>query len=141
MDWYRRLYLGKNIKEKRNKLISMIEKNAGTRRLHSIYLITLASNEKDLFDIINADYLLQSRLHGHVPMIVGMTDDYDEAVEIVSSIILDNYRLNQNFDIYSYLKNRITSDSEIFYHYPMEQLKPRFHFFKRLDRTIDRGKE
>ncbi len=134
MEWYRKLYLSENLKEKRNKLISMIEKNAGTRRLHGIYVITLAGNDKDLFDIFSADFLLQPVLHGHCPMIVGLSDDYDDAVEMVSAIVLDMYQKNHNFDVYSYLKSNIQDQGDISYRYPMEQLKPRFHFFKRLDK-------
>lgn len=139
MEWYRRLYLSDNLKEKRSKLISMIEKNAGTTRLHGIYLITMAANGTDLFDIIRADFLLQPVLHGHCPMIVGMADDYDEAVDMAKDIILATYERYHNFDVYTYLKENITDGEEISYQYPMEKLKPRFHFFKRLDKT-EKGK-
>lgn len=133
MEWYRRLYLGEGVKEKRDQLITRIEKNAGTRRIRNkdgIFLITLASNGRDLFDIIKADYLLQPAMHEHCPMIIGITDKYDEAATICSSIIVDMYKKNHNFDLPAYLKQNIRDGGDIAFHYPKERLKPRFRFLR-----------
>lgn len=125
MKWYRELYLGKSLDEKKEKLIKRIECNAGTP---GIYVITLAANEKDLFDIFSADILLQPVMHGHCPMIVGLTSSREEAIEIVQEIVLSAWSQNSSFDMKRYLAQQ-AKESPMFLESPMEKLKPRKRLF------------
>lgn len=122
MIWYRKLYLGSGLLEKKEKLIRKIECNAGTVGL---YVITLAANERDLLDIFSTDILLQPVMHGHCPMIVGLAKGYDAAVKLATDIVMEVYEHTGGFDVRSYLASRMDEGEEPAYHYPMEQLKPR----------------
>ena len=56
LKWYKKLYIGDNAKKKADVYMRKIDQG---RFLFDIYLITLASNEKNLLDIISANQLLQ----------------------------------------------------------------------------------
>ena len=56
MKWYDDLYVGESIVHKTNKIKWKIRHNAGQI---NIYVITLASGEKNLLDIIPSHELLQ----------------------------------------------------------------------------------
>lgn len=122
MKWYRALFIGDGIKLERKKLIRKIETNAG---LKDTYMITLASNERDLLDIFSTKMLMQPVLHGLCPVIIGIAKGYDEAVELACEIVMSAYQKNQNFDVRSYLRERTDADGEWYVEYPMERLKKR----------------
>lgn len=125
MKWYRKLYLGEGIKKSEEQLIKKIETNAG---LPNTYLITLAANGKDLFDIFSTNLLFQPVLHGHCPLIVGIAKGWEEAAELAAGIALEAYRQNGDFDIQKYLQGRMEDGEEMVYEYPMEKLKKRKWF-------------
>lgn len=129
MKWYQKLYIGKKIKKDREQVIKNVETGVG---MPDVFLITLAANERDLFDIFLADFLFQPVLHGHCPMIVGVARGWHEAVDIATGIALDAYRKNGDFDVRKFLQSRIPDGEEMFYEYPMEKLKKRklFQFRK-----------
>lgn len=129
MKWYQKLYIGKKIKKDREQIIKNVETGVG---MPDVFLITLAANERDLFDIFLADFLFQPVLHGHCPMIVGVARGWHEAVDIATGIALEAYRENGDFNVRRFLQNRIPDGEEMFYEYPMEKLKKRklFQFRK-----------
>lgn len=125
MKWYQKLYIGKNVKKNRELLIKNVETGVG---MPEVYLVTLAANERDLFDIFRADILFQPVLHGHCPLIVGAAKGWHEAVDIATGIALDAYRKNGDFDVRKFLESRIPDGEEMIYEYPMEKLKKRKMF-------------
>lgn len=125
MEWYRHLYLNENLAPKRKKLIRKLETNAG---LPGIYVITIASNNRDLFDIFSANLLLQPVLHGHCPMIVGLAESEEEAIELVKEIVVDSFEKYGTCDVMKYLKDRVEDGDSMSIWYPMEKLKPRLRW-------------
>lgn len=125
MNWYRKLYLSENVKKSKEELMDKLEKNAG---LPGMYVITLASNGRDLFDIFSADQFLQPVLHGLCPPIIGMASGYGEAVELAKEIVLAAYRAKGNFDMRTYLQEQMEEGEEWLYQYPMQKLKKRKRF-------------
>lgn len=123
MKWYRDFYLGKGIRDK-EKLMKRIETNAGCP---GVYLVTLAANSRDLFDVFSADLLMQNVLHGHCPMIVGAAKGKENAIEIATTIALDAHRQNGDFNVCRYLQEQ-AGEQEMAYEYPMERLKKRRRF-------------
>ena len=128
IDWYSRLYMDDGLEEKKEKLIHKIEHAAGTP---GVYLITLASNEKNLLDIFSADQLLWPVMHRLCPVIIGMTRSYDSAVELASSIILESYEKTGTFRIDTFLRQRLDENEPYVVHYPLKKRKRRwgFHFW------------
>ena len=101
MEWYSRLYIGEGAKPKAKKIIRKLKRNAGQM---DIYLITLASNGKDILEIINAAYLKQSVVRRNLPMIVGIAKGYGEAVELVQQLVTETYEKTGDCQVLAYLK-------------------------------------
>lgn len=109
LKWYKKLYIGDNAKKKASSVIRKIEKG---KLVFDIYLVTLASNEENLMEIIQANQLLQKAVRRRCPMIVGLADGYGEALELVQKIIEETYHSQKDTDVRRYLKNRLTEENE-----------------------------
>ena len=68
----------------------------------SIYFISLASNEENLFDIFHAAYLKQAAFYRQDPFVVGIASDYDEALEMTRQMVEDIYRETGDFRVREY---------------------------------------
>lgn len=100
MTWHEDLYVGESIVHKTNTIKWKIRHNAGQI---DIYVITLASNEKNLLDIIPAQELMQKGYPSQDLYVVGLAKGYDEAVEVAASIIIEVYRNTGAFGVRQYL--------------------------------------
>ncbi|MGN0252179.1 MAG: hypothetical protein ACI4EH_12580 [Oliverpabstia sp.] len=107
LKWYKKLYIGDNAKKKAKATIKKL--NQG-RLVLSVYVITLASNEKNLLDFFPASHLKQKVLRSSCPMIVGLADGYEEALQLVQKIIEETYQCQGDTDVRTYLKNRLEED-------------------------------
>ena len=103
MKWYDDLYVGESIIHKTNKIKWKILHNAGQIR---IYVITLASNNKNLLDIIPSQELMQKGYPKKDLYVVGLAKGYDEAVDVAESIIDEVYRQTGAFEVASYLREK-----------------------------------
>ena len=68
----------------------------------SIYFITLASNEENLFDIFHAAHLKQPAFYRQNPFVVGIASGYDEAMELVQQMVEDIYQETGAFQVREY---------------------------------------
>jgi hypothetical protein len=102
MRWYRKLYIGKTARTKRYKIVWKVRRRAG---MLGVYLITLASNEDNLLDIIDSSLLLQPHFKGEDFFIVGIACGYDEALEVTTKIIEELYAKTGGFKIRQYITN------------------------------------
>lgn len=103
MNWYQNLYVSKNVEKKKKKLMSKIEKNAG---LVDVYLITEASNGRDLFDIVSTASLKQGGIYRNIGKIYGMARGYQEAVDLVVQIVEEVYANTGDGNIKEYLNRK-----------------------------------
>ena len=103
MKWYDDLYVGESIVHKTNKIKWKIRHNAGQI---NIYVITLASSEKNLLDIIPSHELLQKGYPKKQLYVSGLPKGYDEAVEVAASVIDEVYRQTGAFEVASYLREK-----------------------------------
>ena len=101
MKWYKDLYVGESIADKVDRIKWKINHNAGTIRIH---VITLASNPKNIVDIIPARELLQKGYPKKDLRIIGIAGDYYEAVELVRRIVQETYDATGDADVRHYLK-------------------------------------
>lgn len=102
LKWYKKLYIGDNAKKKASKIIWKVNHK---KPQFDIYLITLAANPSNLLEIISANQLLQKTPRRLCPMIVGLADGYEEAVELVQQVIEMTYREQGNTDVRRYLES------------------------------------
>lgn len=107
MKWYPYLYIGPQAEKKKNKILWKLRCNAG---LVNVYLITLSSNGKDLFDIISSSYLKQKALRRNLPMIVGIAVGYEEALDLVIRIVEETIKNRGDANVKQYLKDQIKKE-------------------------------
>ena len=103
MRWAVNLYTTEKTKK---QLPRIIHKLKIRKMQQGIWLITLASNEKNLLDLFQAIYYIQPMLQKMNPDIVGIADSQDAAKEMIVKITGDVYQKQGNFDMRSYFKFR-----------------------------------
>lgn len=86
MEYYHNTYKSELIKEPVSKLIWRLEHNAG---MPQIYVISLASNCVDLFDIVHSTLYMQENYKKDATMIIGFAKGYEDAQYLVQFIIED----------------------------------------------------
>lgn len=99
MRWAKELYLSEKTAKKKDKIIRKANRGVG---MVSIYFISLASNEQNLFDIFHAAYLKQPAFYGQNPFIVGIASGYEEALEMIQQMVDDIYRETGGFRVREY---------------------------------------
>lgn len=104
MKWYPELYVGAHAKKKQKKIIRKLKTNAG---MLDVYLVTLAANGEDIFDIISSAWLQQKAVRRNLPMIVGIACGYEEAVELAVGIVEEVYRETGDVRVQSYLIEKV----------------------------------
>ena len=82
MKWYDDLYVGESIVHKTNKIKWKIRHNAGQI---NIYVITLASSEKNLLDIIPSHELLQKGYPKKQLYVIGLAKGDRKSTRLNSS--------------------------------------------------------
>ncbi|MGN0334181.1 MAG: hypothetical protein ACI4DV_00770 [Lachnospiraceae bacterium] len=96
MKWAVNLYTT----EKTKKKLPLIMWRTGKKKLQpNVYFLTIASNEKHLMDIFHSSMYLQSVFQKMNPEIIGIAEDYDRALELMTQIILDVQNKNGDFDV------------------------------------------
>ena len=100
LTWYNRLYIGNNAKKRADRAIRRLNE----KMVRGIYLITLASNEKNQLDILSAYNLIQPVVYRRCPMVIGIAWGYDEAVELVIHITNESLEKTGKADLSKYLE-------------------------------------
>lgn len=100
MRFYERLYFGDKAKKNRFSILQAVreEKNSG------YYVLTPASNEKNLLDMYSASALNQPYYKQQDLLIVGVAADYEDAAMLVGRIIGDIYKKTGTYDVRAFLK-------------------------------------
>ena len=93
MEWHKELYLGKSVRQRQRKVKWKIMHRAWQLR---VYVITFASNEKNLLDIIPSWELMQKHYPKQGLYIIGLA----------GHIINDVYQATGGFDVRGYLRQR-----------------------------------
>lgn len=101
MEWHEDLYAGESVKKKLKKVKWKIMHHAGQLR---VYVITLASGQDNLLDLIPSRELLQKGYPKKNLYVVGLAGNYDEALELAGHIVSDVYRATGGFDVRSYIR-------------------------------------
>lgn len=101
LKWYKNLYIGENAKKDHHKMIWKIKIK---KKQEDVYLITLASNDKNILDIIETSQLEQEIVRRNCPLIVGIALGYADALELVQKIVEETYQTQGNVDIRKYLQ-------------------------------------
>lgn len=103
MKWYPDLYVGKQAEKKKDVILRRLRWNIGQL---DVYLITEASNGKDLFDIVFAGELKQKAVRRNLPRIIGIAKGYGEALELVEQIVMESIDSLGTPDVKRYLREK-----------------------------------
>ena len=101
LTWYDPLYVGPKAGRHVRKIRKRLDQGK-TDLGH--YLITVAANGVDELDIINSGFLTWKAVYDHLPMILGVAADREEALEIAGRIIEDCLRSTGGTDVRSFIK-------------------------------------
>lgn len=103
LKWYKDLYVGETVRGKEKKVMRRLEKG---KPVPGIWLVTIASNEKNQLDLLPADFLLQRALRRQCPMIVGIGFTRAETLEILQRIVQEAYQETEDANIRAWLLER-----------------------------------
>ncbi|MDD3794842.1 MAG: hypothetical protein PHE06_02500 [Lachnospiraceae bacterium] len=82
----------------------MIRRVEQKKMLTNIYLITLAANPENQLDIMPAGSLHFPYLERSCPLIIGIAAGYEEALELVGTIVTEVYQQTGDVRIRDYLE-------------------------------------
>lgn len=103
MKWHKELYLGESIRPKARKVRWKVIHGAG--QLH-VYVLALASNQRNLLDIIPSRELLQKHYPKKRLYIVGLAGNYEEALELAGHIVSEVYKKTGGFNVRDYFRQQ-----------------------------------
>lgn len=99
ISWTSKLYIGKGIKKKKDRVIASINNREATC---GVYCITFASHPDNLFDILNANELLFPHYTNTQTRIAGLAWGKEEAIGLVQDMLMEVYRETGKFDVRTY---------------------------------------
>lgn len=94
MKWYNELYVGQNALKTKHKIIKKAIRN---KPQIGVYLITLPINENNSLEIYPSYILLQKYYKKKNLFVVGISIGKEEALNLVTTIILDCYNKTGQF--------------------------------------------
>lgn len=93
--WYRNLYMDDVVAKNPQRCKKRVEKRRPWKK--SYVALTLAANEKNLFEIMETRQLFFRRYNYLDLYVVGLASDYKKAVEILQDILEQGYYLDPLF--------------------------------------------
>ena len=101
LTWYDPLYVGPKAAGDVRKMRKKLDRR---KRDSGHYLITFASNGVDELDIIHSGFLSSESVYDHLPMIVGVAADKQEALSVAGRIIEDCIRYTGDTRVRAFLQ-------------------------------------
>ena len=86
MRFYKRLYVGSSVKKKRRQIVWKLKTG---KVMPNVYCIALANNQ-DMLEIYHRKY---------PPYIIGIAGSYQEAVELIQTMLMDTMELTGTYDV------------------------------------------
>ena len=100
MQYYKYLYVGKNLTDKKEQILAKLDEN---KLMLNTYVIALAKGEQNHLEFFNTA-LLKQKVFSKVDLfVVGIADGYEESLEIVEAITKEVYDKTRGADIRSYI--------------------------------------
>ena len=100
MKYYKYLYLEDGLEKKKDKIIKKLEKN---RLQFGVWLIALPENEKNQLEIVDSKNLIQKNYPKEKIFVVGLTRNYEDALELVEKIVQEVYDKTGECDIRTFI--------------------------------------
>ena len=97
--WHDNFYVSEAAEKKKNKIISSIKSH---KLQFGAYVITLAANGRDVFDLLPAYMLSSDGYHGRDIEILGIAEGKSDAIELAAHMIEDVYNKSGEYHIREY---------------------------------------
>ena len=107
MKIYKELYVGEELRDKRDDVIEKLMKN---EIQWSVYLILLGNHENSQLELVNSMYLAYDLFPRKDVLVVGIAKGKGQAMELTREIVDDIYSETKQLDIRHYLLNRQNSN-------------------------------
>lgn len=104
MNWYENLYVGKNAQKKVSSYIQRIE--SGSYPVQ-VFLIALSSDERDQIDIFSARNLKFWYNQKKCPLIIGIAQGREEALEVLQTMTEDVLCETGDLDFRQYFNSKV----------------------------------
>lgn len=101
MRFYEPLYIDENYKD-----VARIKRCIRFSRIPLFDYVIVLNNGKDQLDIIQGRVLKQKFFPKKKLFVVGISRDYDGAVELVQRILQDTYQKTGGYDMKAYLSRK-----------------------------------
>jgi hypothetical protein len=100
MRFYRNLYTGPKLQKNKAKVMWKLKTG---RPQPLVYVIALARNN-DLFEIYHSAVLKQKyfRKKENAPYILGIASGYDEALDLITQMLMEVYAATGGYDVKTY---------------------------------------
>ena len=95
MRFYKRLYVGSSVKKKRRQIVWKLKTG---KVMPNVYCIALANNQ-DMLEIYHNAVLKQSYYRKYPPYIIGIAGSYQEAIELIQTMLMDTMELTGTYDV------------------------------------------
>ncbi|NLZ81853.1 MAG: hypothetical protein GX913_08680 [Clostridiales bacterium] len=105
MRWYKNLFIGTNAEKTKHEIVEKVKSN---KPQLNVFVLTLPSNEKNLLDIFHSTMLLQPYYISKDFFVVGLAKGYEEALEVMTQIVIDTYNETGGFHVKEYLESKIS---------------------------------
>ena len=76
----------------------------GSMHIPPLYCISVATNETNLLDIISCNELLFAYYKKNTVRVLGLAASYKEAIQLVTSILMNVYNDTGGFDVRGYYR-------------------------------------
>ncbi len=100
MRWFKDLYVGYNILEKKSQVVEKITEG---KVQFNKYVITLPENDYDVLDIYPSNVLAQKWYKNSDKVIVGIAEGKEEAYDMIQLIIMDCYNETGDVKVKDYI--------------------------------------
>lgn len=93
--WYQDLYMDDKVAANPERCKRRVERRRPWKK--NYVALTLASNEENLFEIMETRQLFFRRFSYMDLYVVGLTSSYDKAVELLQKILVEGYEADASF--------------------------------------------
>lgn len=99
IKWSNELYLDETVRKKPDKWKKRIEQG---KLSYSLFCICLASNEKNLFDIMNSNELFFQHYKRNDLYIAGLAKTREDAIDLLQDMVEDIYQKTGDVKVRDY---------------------------------------
>ena len=100
LHWSSELYIGEGIRDRAEALRRDLDEG---KPAENAWLITLSTNRQNQLDLVHTLFLRQAWIRKSLPLVVGIAASKREAMNLVTSMLMDSLGTHCGTDMRAYL--------------------------------------